>query len=723
MKRSMIVSLLSCLVGGILCAANTIPANNPYIQYYGRWDFSDPLAPTHSWPGVYIYAEFEGTSIGVKTNDDFSYYNVFIDDSLYTIFHGGTSGITSYTLASGLTNTKHKILFTLRSELNWTKFAFNGFILDDGKSLLPPPIKPERKIEFIGDSYTVASGNEWTGESAAPNDSYTNNYKSFGPMIARNYNAQYQISARGGAGIAIGYPKDYTNLLPILFDRTLVYTSTPKWDFSNWVPNLVVVCLGLNDYSNWDGYSGPIDSANAVTYRNKYHEFIATIMNVYPHVKILAVAANGIQWIKDNVSQVVTEENLSGHANVFYASFPYYDGGYVHNGHPSVATHQKIADTLISVINTIDAWQSYPPYMTKMPSSPYVVYDASYVLKIQTDADDTLRYSTSDKPYSEMENVFTITGTRNHSVTLAVQHGHEYTYYVRAKDLYGHVMDTSAVLHFTVDTTRQIAHWTSLLYDDSQWKNGAAPLSSLNDTSTATKLDTVTTAYFRKKIFIDSTENISSLVLWIKGYNGTILYVNGQEHLRYYLLAGTEITYSTYATDSLTFTQRTTSVLKSQLHRGENMFAIEMHAAKRQNVSLSFDSKLTGGSTNINFPYGTPWSYYDGGKMPSDIVVNNPTNVAAGMESILPKKMTLYANYPNPFNPTTTIRYELPSKSHVSMKIFDVLGREIVTLVDEEKPEGMYNVQFNASTLSSGMYFCRLQAAQSVAVGKLMLVK
>ena len=670
---------------------------------------------------MYIYAEFEGTSIGVRTNDNFSYYNVFIDDSLYTIFHGGVSGITSYTLASGLSNTKHKILFTLRSELNWTKFAFNGFILDDGKSLLPPPIKPERKIEFIGDSYTVASGNEWTEESAAPNDSYTNNYKSFGPMIARNYHAQYQITARGGIGLVLDYLGNYSVNMPDYFDRTLAYTSIPKWDFSNWVPNLVVICLGINDYSGWGGYSGQIDTTNAILYRTRYHEFISTIMGVYPHVKILTVAPNGIQWLKDNISQVVTEENLSGHTNVFYASFPYYDGGYVHNGHPTVATDQKIADTLISVINTIDAWQSYPPAITKMPASPYVVYDASYVLKIQTNAEDTLRYSTSDKPYSKMENVFTTTGTRNHSVTLAVLHGHEYTYYVRAKDLYGHVMDTSAVLHFTVDTTKQIARWTSLLYNDSQWKNGAAPLSSLNDTSTATKLAIVTTAYFRKKIFIDITENIASLILYIKGYNGTIVYVNGQEHLRYNMLAGTEITYSTYATDSLTFTQRTNSLFKSQLQRGRILIAIEMHAAKRQN--LSFDSKLTGGSAKIIFPYGTAWNYYDGGNTPGDIVVNKPTEVTADMESILPRKMTLYANYPNPFNPTTTIRYALPSKNHVSMKIIDMLGREIVTLVDGEKPEGMYQVQFNASTLSSGMYFCRLQTAQSVAVSKLMLVK
>jgi hypothetical protein len=724
MKRLLMILLQVLFFCNVLFAANNVPADNSYIQYFGRWDFSNPTAPTHSWPGVYVYAEFEGTSIGVMTDDNFSYYNVFIDDSLYLIFHGTTSGVSSYTLASGLTDTTHKILFALRSELNWTKFAFNGFILDDGKNLLPPPIKPQRKIEFIGDSYTVASGNEWTGEGSAPNDSYTNIYKSFGPMIARNYNAQYQISARGGFGLVLDYLGNYDNNLPNVFDRALVYTSTPKWDYLNFVPNLVVVCLGLNDYNGWGGYSGPIDSANAVLYRDRYHGFISTIMGVYPHVKILTVAPNGIQWLKDNISQVVTEENSSGHTNVFYASFPYYTGGYVHNGHPTVETHQKIADTLIAIIDSINAWETYPPGIVKMPSSPFTVYDTSYVLEVQTDSYDTLRYSAVDKPYSEMDSIFTTTGTWSHSVTLSsLQHGHEYTYYIRGMDLYGNVMDTSAVINFLVDTTKHIVNWTSLSYDDSQWHNGPTPISNVNDTSTATLIDTVTTAYFRKKVTIDSIENISSITLWVKGHDGAIFYANEEEVLRVNLPTGVEIGYSTYTLDSSVFTKRTVSSFITKLHNGENIIAIEVHTMSGQNRHLSFDSKFVDGNGKTYYPYGSAWNYYDEGNMPGDQVQDKPTEVALRTEGLLPDKMTLYPNYPNPFNPLTTIRYVLPAKSRVSMKIFDLLGREIVTLVDEEKPEGMYSVQFNAGNLSSGMYFCRLQAGYSVAVRKLMLVK
>jgi len=68
MNKSLFLLILLVLNSGTLplSASVEIPADDPNIQYYGRWDFSDPLAPSHSWPGVYIHARFEGSSIGVR---------------------------------------------------------------------------------------------------------------------------------------------------------------------------------------------------------------------------------------------------------------------------------------------------------------------------------------------------------------------------------------------------------------------------------------------------------------------------------------------------------------------------------------------------------------------------------------------------------------------------------------------------------------------------------
>jgi hypothetical protein len=89
----------------------------------------------------------------------------------------------------------------------------------------------------------------------------------------------------------------------------------------------------------------------------------------------------------------------------------------------------------------------------------------------------------------------------------------------------------------------------------------------------------------------------------------------------------------------------------------------------------------------------------------------------------LPREFCLNQNYPNPFNPSTTIRFDLPHASKVSLKVYNVLGQEVTTLVDEEKPAGRYDVRFNAQNLASGMYMYRLQAGEYVAVEKSLLLK
>jgi hypothetical protein len=83
----------------------------------------------------------------------------------------------------------------------------------------------------------------------------------------------------------------------------------------------------------------------------------------------------------------------------------------------------------------------------------------------------------------------------------------------------------------------------------------------------------------------------------------------------------------------------------------------------------------------------------------------------------------LYQNYPNPFNPTTNITYQIPKDGHVSLKIYDVLGKEIITLVEEQKTRGKYTVTFDGSNLASGVYIYRLETGNFVSTKKLMLMK
>ncbi len=92
-------------------------------------------------------------------------------------------------------------------------------------------------------------------------------------------------------------------------------------------------------------------------------------------------------------------------------------------------------------------------------------------------------------------------------------------------------------------------------------------------------------------------------------------------------------------------------------------------------------------------------------------------------QNSLSSEFLLCQNYPNPFNPLTTINYQLPVVSHVTLKIYDVLGREVATLVDEKKSPGTYEVRFDGSRFASGMYFYRLQAGTQIESKKLILIK
>ena len=102
-------------------------------------------------------------------------------------------------------------------------------------------------------------------------------------------------------------------------------------------------------------------------------------------------------------------------------------------------------------------------------------------------------------------------------------------------------------------------------------------------------------------------------------------------------------------------------------------------------------------------------------KLTSKLKNTNPNSISL--------TYSLSQNYPNPFNPTTKISFALPKAGFVTLKIYDILGREIKTLVNEIRQDGNYSVDFNASEFSSGVYFYRIQANDFTDVKRMLLVK
>jgi len=122
------------------------------------------------------------------------------------------------------------------------------------------------------------------------------------------------------------------------------------------------------------------------------------------------------------------------------------------------------------------------------------------------------------------------------------------------------------------------------------------------------------------------------------------------------------------------------------------------------------DSKHAWAITGIGGPRGVWYQKYD---------------VVADLKSrdIIPDKFTLSQNYPNPFNPSTKIRYSLPQKGFVTIKVFDMLGRDVTNLINEEQNAGQHEVNFKANNLPSGIYFYRITAGGSAITKKMILLK
>ena len=122
------------------------------------------------------------------------------------------------------------------------------------------------------------------------------------------------------------------------------------------------------------------------------------------------------------------------------------------------------------------------------------------------------------------------------------------------------------------------------------------------------------------------------------------------------------------------------------------------------------DANITGGS---KFTYRLKQMDDDGSYKYSDKVRVN----------ISPGNFELYQNYPNPFNPSTTIKYSIPKKSFVTLEVYDILGNEIATLINQEQPIGYYTVNFYSPSLSSGIYYYQLRAGSYVQTKKMIMLK
>jgi lysophospholipase L1-like esterase len=330
-----------------------VDADHPLIRYTGRFDFTDPKAPSFDWPGTTIEAAFEGTWIAVRLKDGNNDYNVSVDGRPATVLR--TTAETVYALAQGLSEGQHTVRLTRRTEPGWGEALFQGFILDPGRELVELWPRPERRLLFIGDSFTAGYGNE--GQLGCTFSRETQNIeRTYAVMVSQELGAEYEILAKSGRGVVRNYGEPTPTSpkpMPAYFAQTKAEKEQPTWDFQRWLPDAVIINLGTNDFSTQPHPPQEV-------FAKGYEALIDEVRRAYPAAPIFCVAGPRMKDPANAYIQAVVEHQRAK------------DGGRTHlvlirdnlempkdfgcDKHPNVTGQRKMADQLKPVLSSVLGW-------------------------------------------------------------------------------------------------------------------------------------------------------------------------------------------------------------------------------------------------------------------------------------------------------------------------------------------------------------------------------
>jgi lysophospholipase L1-like esterase len=360
MKRTALSLLALALAAPLLLsvapATSATPAPHPpgapvRAQTAGRVEVDHGVAK-YSWPGVYFEGRFRGTGVGIVLHDPANDYDVQIDGRTVTTLVLPADG-THW--VRGLKRGEHTVRIVKRTESPWAVSGFGGFVAAPGGAVLAAPPARHRQIEFIGDSFTAGYGNVSTSRDCGDQlNRLSNADLSFGALTARKLNADYQLNAFSGRGMV----RNYNGIEPgtnfrTYYDRALLSDPSDVWPVPpSWHPQLVVVGLGINDFSTAlnPGEQWADQAALIADYKTAYNGFLDKLRRRYgPRTVIVASATyqwNGTMY-PDSVQSVVAARNAAGDRNLRYWYYPETDLDFLGcDWHPSARDHEIIAQRL-----------------------------------------------------------------------------------------------------------------------------------------------------------------------------------------------------------------------------------------------------------------------------------------------------------------------------------------------------------------------------------------
>lgn len=352
---NLVLIFSSCFISELF-AVTTIKADNPNFEYNGRIDFSVPDEPILFWPGTYIRANFEGPLVILMLDDQTgkSYYNVFIDEDFENPkVIDCTAGSHIYLISASLTDTVHSLLIFRRTEASTGSTKFLGIQINDGKTLVAPPARPEHKILFYGNSISCGYGNETPDGGNESNMAEENNFLAYGAIASRLLDAEYMCIAKSGIGIMISW---FDLIMSEYYYRLNPDDAASNWDFSEYIPDVVVINLFQND--SWlISNLNPVPDSAQIT--NAYVEFVREIRGRHPNAFIVCSLGSmdatkiGSPWpgyIESAVEYMRVVDNDTSIDTFFFPFDPTW------TQHPRVRHHLVMGQNLANYISDKMDW-------------------------------------------------------------------------------------------------------------------------------------------------------------------------------------------------------------------------------------------------------------------------------------------------------------------------------------------------------------------------------
>lgn len=326
-------------------------ASHPFINYTGRIEYTNSKLPRFWQPGVYLTTRFSGPDCAIILNDEelwgknHNYIEVVVDGEAKRL--QTKSKRDTILIAENLSDNVHTLVICKNTEANIGYLEFVGIIC---KQLLESDPKPKRKIEFIGNSITCGASSDLSGIPCGKGvwQDQHNAYLSYGPVTARALNAQYHLSAVSGIGLMHSCC-NMNIIMPQVFDKVSMRNDTINWNFKNYQPDVVTVCLGQND--------GIQDST---AFCDNYISFVKRLRGYYPKAMIICLSspmadARLAAFMVKTVTAIVDNMNNGGDKKVasYFFSKQFHNGC---DGHPDLAEHQLIAKELTAFIKRTMRW-------------------------------------------------------------------------------------------------------------------------------------------------------------------------------------------------------------------------------------------------------------------------------------------------------------------------------------------------------------------------------